>query len=150
MIIKGVVQDDDSIIFYKNDEVFIYMVRKPKWGGRVYGEIYNADDELLLKVKSFLWLGMKITYQNLGLPISNVSFYLYDRFILGKKDKIEFFYFLIYYRLYWNNKFIADVKPVDLLKYNTHLEINFNTKDELKIYYSTILFCTTILYADLY
>ena len=24
------------------------------------------------------------------------------------------------------------------------------SKDELKIYYSTILFCTTILYADLY
>ena len=150
MIIKGVVQDDDSIIFYKNDEVFIYMVRKPKWGGRFIGEIYNAHDELLLKVKSFLWPGTKITYQNLGLFISNVSFYFYDRFILGKKDKIEFFYFLIYYRLYWNNKFIADVKPVDLLKYNTHLEINFNTKDELKIYYSTILFCTTILYVDLY
>jgi len=150
MIIKCIVQDDDSIIFYKNDEVFIYMTRKTKWGGRFIGEIYNANDKLLLKVKSFLWLGIKITYQNLGLFISNVSFYFYDRFILGKKDKIEFFYFLIYYRLYWNNKFIADVKPVDLLKYNTHLEINFNTKDELKIYYSTILFCTTILYADLY
>ena len=150
MKIKCVVQDDDSIIFYKNDEVFIYMTRKAKWGGRVYGEIYDANDKLLLKVKSFLWLGTKITYQNLGLFISNVSFYFYDRFILGKKDKIEFFYFLIYYRLYWNNKFIADVKPVDLLKYNTHLEIDFNTKDELKIYYSTILFCTTILYADLY
>ena len=121
MKIKCVVQDDDSIIFYKNDEVFIYMTRKTKWGGRVYGEIYNADDELLLKVKSFLWLGIKITYQNLGLSISNVSFYLYDRFALGKKDKIEFFYFLIYYRLYWNNVFIADVKPINLLKYNTHL-----------------------------
>ena len=150
MIIKGVVQDNDSIIFYKNDEVFIYMTRKTKWGGRVYGEIYNADDELLLKVKSFLWLGIKITYQNLGLSLSNVSFYLYDRFALGKKDKIEFFYSLIYYRLYWNNAFIADAKPINLLKYNTHLEIDFNTKDELKIYYSTILFCTTILYADLY
>ena len=150
MKIKCVVQDDDSIIFYKNDEVFIYMTRKAKWGGRVYGEIYDANDKLLLKVKSFLWLGTKITYQNLGLFISNVSFYFYDRFILGKKDKIEFFYFLIYYRLYWNNVFIADVKPINLLKYNTHLEINFNTEDELKIYYSTILFCTTILYADLY
>ena len=104
----------------------------------------------MLKVKSFLWLGIKITYQNLGLSISNVSFYLYDRFALGKKDKLEILNFLIYRRLYWNNKFIADVKLVDLLKYNTHLEINFNTKDELKIYYSTILFCTTILYADLY
>ena len=144
MIIKCVVQDDDSIIFYKNDEVFIYMTRKTKWGGRVYGKIYDANDELLLKVKSFLWLGIKITYQNLGLPISNVSFYFYDRFILGKKDKIEFFYFLIYCRLYWNNEFISDVKLTNLLKYN------FNTKDELKIYYSTILFCTTILYADLY
>jgi hypothetical protein len=93
MKIKCVVQDDDSIIFYKNDEVFIYMVRKPKWDGRFIGEIYNAHDELLLKVKSFLWLGTKITYQNLGLFISNVSFYFYDRFILGKKDKIEFFIF---------------------------------------------------------
>ena len=150
MKIKCVVQDDDSIVFYKNDEVFIYMTRKTKWGGRVYGEIYYANDKLLLKVKSFLWLGIKITYQNLGLSISNVSFYLYDRFALGKKDKLEILNFLIYRRLYWNNKFIADVKLVDLLKYNTHLEINFNTKDELKIYYSTILFCTTILYADLY
>ena len=150
MKIKGVVQDDDSIIFYKNDEVFIYMNRKTKWGGRVYGQIYNANDELLLKVKSFLWLGIKITYQNLGLPISNVSFYLYDRFALGKKDKLEILNILIYCRLYWNNACIADVKPINLLKYNTHLEINFNTKDELKIYYSTILFCTTILYADLY
>jgi len=44
MKIKCVVQDDDSIIFYKNDEVFIYMTRKTKWGGRVYGEIYNADE----------------------------------------------------------------------------------------------------------
>ena len=150
MKIKCVVQDDDSIIFYKNDEVFIYMIRKTKWGGSVYGEIYDANDKLLLKVKSFLWLGIKITYQNLGVSISNVRFYLYDRFILGEKDKIEFFHFLIYCRLYWNNKFIADVKLTNLLKYNTHLEINFNTKDELKIYYSTILFCTTILYADLY
>ena len=150
MKIKCIVQDDDSIIFYKNDEVFIYMIRKTKWGGRVYGEIYDANDKLLLKVKSFLWLGMKITYQNLGLPISNVSFYLYDRFALGKKDKLEILNFLIYYRLYWNNKFIADVKPINLLKYNTHLEIDFNIEDELKIYYSTILFCTTTLYADLY
>ena len=150
MKIKCVVQDDDSIIFYKNDEVFIYMIRKTKWGGRVYGEIYDVNDKLLLKVKSFLWLGMKITYQNLGLPISNVSFYLYDRFALGKKDKLEILNFLIYYRLYWNNKFIADVKPINLLKYNTHLEIDFNIEDELKIYYSTILFCTTTLYADLY
>ena len=30
MKIKCVVQDDDSIIFYKNDEVFIYMTRKTK------------------------------------------------------------------------------------------------------------------------
>ena len=150
MIIKCVVQDDDSIIFYKNDEVFIYMTRKTKWGGRVYGEIYDANDKLLLKVKSFLWLGMKITYQNLGLPISNVSFYLYDRFALGKKDKLEILNFLFYYRLYWNKKFIADVKTINLLKYNTHLEIDFNIEDELKIYYSTILFCTTTLYADLY
>ena len=150
MKIKCVVQDDDSIIFYKNDEVFIYMTRKTKWGGRVYGEIYDANDELLLKVKSFLWLGTKITYQNLETLFSKIGFYLYDRFALGKKDKLEILNFLIYYRLYWNNKFIADVKPVDLLTYNTHLEINFNTKDKLKIYYSTILFCTTILYADLY
>ena len=150
MKIKCIVQDDDSIIFYKNDEVFIYMIRKTKWGGRVYGEIYDANDKLLLKVKSFLWLGTKITYQNLGLSVSNVSFYLYDRFALGKKDKLEILNFLIYYRLYLNNVFIADVKLTNLLKYNTHLEINFNTKDDLKIYYSTILFCTTILYADLY
>ena len=79
-----------------------------------------------------------------------MSFYLYDRFALGKKDKLEILNFLIYYRLYWNNKFIADVKPINLLKYNTHLEIDFNIEDELKIYYSTILFCTTTLYADLY
>jgi len=150
MIIKCIVQDDDSIIFYKNNEVFIYMTRKTKWGGRVYGEIYDANDELLLKVKSFLWLGTKITYQNLEIPFSKIGFFFYDRFTLGKKDKLEILNLLIYYRLYWNNKFIADVKPVDLLKYNTHLEINFNTKDELKIYFSTILFCTTILYADLY
>ena len=150
MKIKCVVQDDDSIVFYKNDEVFIYMTRKTKWGGRVYGEIYGANDKLLLKVKSFLWLGIKITYQNLGLSVSNVSFYLYDRFALGKKDKLEILNFLIYYRLYWNNEFIADVKLTNLLKYNTHLKIDFNTEDELKIYYSTILFCTTILYVDLY
>ena len=49
MIIKCVVQDDDSIILYKNDEVFIYMVRKPKWGGRFIGEIYNANDKRLIK-----------------------------------------------------------------------------------------------------
>ena len=116
MKIKGIVRDDDSIIFYKNDEVFIYMTRKTKWGGRVYGQIYNANDELLLKVKSFLWLGIKITYQNLGLPISNISFYLYDRFALGKKDKLEILNFLIYCRLYWNNACIADVKKINLLK----------------------------------
>ena len=87
MKIKCVVQDDDSIIFYKNDEVFIYMTRKTKWGGRVYGEIYDANDKLFLKVKSFLWLGTKITYQNLEIPFSKIGFFSTIDLYLEKKTK---------------------------------------------------------------
>ena len=73
MIIKCVVQDDDSIILYKNDEVFIYMVRKPKWGGRFIGEIYNANDKLLIKLDSNVFRSIKIIYQNLEIHLALIS-----------------------------------------------------------------------------
>lgn len=145
MIVTIIVNDDFSVNLYKNDELFLYMKRKSRWG-KLIGKIYNTKDKLLIKVESFLWLGTKITYQNLDTAFSKIGCYLYDRFTLGKKDKIEFFYFLIYYRIYWNNKFIADTKVIYTLKHNLKLELHFNIDDDEQIYYTCIFFCITCLY----
>lgn len=67
MIITVIVNDDFSVNFYKDENLFLYMKRKSKLG-KLIGEIYNAKNELLLKVESFFWLGTKITYQNLEMP----------------------------------------------------------------------------------
>ena len=145
MKIKCVVQDDDSIIFYKNDEVFIYMVRKPKWGGRFIGEIYNADDELLIKLDSNVFRSIKIIYQNLEIPFYKKSYFFWTAFILNH-DCVRILDFLIYSRIYWNNTFIADTKLINLLNYNINLELHFNINDDEQIYYTCIFFCITCLY----
>ena len=76
MIITVIVNDNFSVNFYKDEELFLYMKRKYKLG-KLTGEIYNAKDEPLLKVESFFWLGTKITYQNL-----EISFYRKAYFFL--------------------------------------------------------------------
>ena len=119
-----------------------YMKRKSKLG-KLIGEIYNTKDELLLRVESFFWLGTKITYQNLEIPFYRKAYFFYERFIMNQKDKIELFFFFAYYRIYWNDKFIADTNVIYTFKYNLKLELHFNTNDEEQIYYSTIFFCVT-------
>ena len=121
------------------------MKRKSKLG-KLTGEIYNAKDEPLLKVESFFWLGTKITYQNLEIPFHRKAYFFYERFIMNQKDKIELFFFFAYYRIYWNNKFIADTNVIYTFKHNLKLELHFNTNDEESIYYSTIFFCAANLF----
>ena len=114
--------------------------------GKLIGEIYNIKAELLLKVESFFWLGTKITYQNLKIPFYRKAYFFYERFIMNQKGKIELFFFLAYYRIYWNNKFIADTNVIYTFKHNLKLELHFNTNDEEQIYYSTIFFCAVNLF----
>ena len=92
MIITVIVNDDFSVSFYKDEELFLYMKRNSKLG-KLIGEIYNTKDELLLKVESFFWLGTKITYQNLEMPFYRKAYFFYEKFILNQKDKIEMFFF---------------------------------------------------------
>ena len=145
MIIKVIVNDDFSVSFYKDENLFLYTKRKSKLG-KLTGEIYNAKDELLLKVESFFWLGTKITYQNLEIPFYRKAYFFYEKFILNQKDKIELFFLFTYYRIYWNNKFIADTNVIYTFKHNLKLELHFNTNDEESIYYSTIFFCAANLF----
>ena len=91
--------DDFSVNFYKDEKLFLYMKRKSKCG-KLIGEIYNASDELLLRVESFFWLGTKITYQNLEKPFYKKAYFFYEKFILNQKDKIELFFLFTYYRIY--------------------------------------------------
>ena len=99
MIITVIVNDDFSVSFYKDENLFLYMKRKSKLG-KLIGEIYNAKDELLLRVESFFWLGTKITYQNLEKPFYKKAYFFYEKFILNQKDKIELFFLFTYYRIY--------------------------------------------------
>ena len=145
MIITIIVNDDFSVNFYKNENLFLYMKRKSKLG-KLIGEIYNAKNELLLKVESFFWLGTKITYQNLEIPFHRKAYFFYERFIMNQKDKIELFFFFAYCRIYWNDKFIADTNVIYTFKHNLKLELHFNTNDEEQIYYSTIFFCAANLF----
>ena len=92
------------------------------------------------------WLGTKITYQNLEMPFYRKAYFFYERFIMNQKDKIELFFFFAYYRIYWNNKFIADTNVIYTFKHNLKLELHFNTNDEEQIYYSTIFFCAANLF----
>ena len=64
---------------------------------------------------------------------------------MNQKDKIELFFLFTYYRIYWNNKFIADTNVIYTFKHNLKLELHFNTNDEEQIYYSTIFFCAANL-----
>ena len=73
-------------------------------------------------------------------------FFFYERFILNQKDKIELFFFFAYYRIYWNDKFIADTNIIYTFKHNLKLELHFNTNDEEQVYYSTIFFCAANLF----
>ena len=114
--------------------------------GKLIGEIYNIKAELLLKVESFFWLGTKITYQNLKIPFYRKTYFFYERFIMNQKGKIELFFFFAYYRIYWNNKFIADTNVIYTFKHNLKLELHFNTNDEEQVYYSTIFFCVANLF----
>ena len=145
MIIKVIVNDDFSVSFYKDENLFLYMKRKSKLG-KLTGEIYNAKDELLLKVESFFWLGTKITYQNLEIPFYRKAYFFYEKFILNQKDKIELFFLFTYYRIYWNNKFIADTNVIYTIKHNLKLGLHFNTNDLEQVYYSTIFFCAANLF----
>ena len=95
MIITVIVNDDFLVNFYKGEELFLYMKRKSKLG-KLTGEIYNAKDELLLKVESFFWLGTKITYQNLEIPFYRKAYFFCEKFILNQKDKIELFFLFTY------------------------------------------------------
>ena len=92
------------------------------------------------------WLGTKITYQNLEIPFYRKAYFFYEKFILNQKDKIELFFLFTYYRIYWNNKFIADTNVIYTFKHNLKLELHFNTNDEEQIYYSTIFFCAVNLF----
>ena len=89
---------------------------------------------------------MKITYQNLEKPFYRKAYFFYEKFILNQKDKIELFFFFAYYRIYWNDKFIADTNVIYTFKHNLKLELHFNTNDEESIYYSTIFFCVANLF----
>ena len=145
MIITIIVNDDFLVNFYKDENLFLYMKIKSKLG-KLTGEIYNAKDELLLRVESFFWLGTKITYQNLEVSFYRKAYFFYEKFILNQKDKIELFFLFTYYRIYWNNKFIADTNVIHTFKHNLKLELHFNTNDEEQIYYSTIFFCAANLF----
>ena len=145
MKIIVIVNDDFSVNFYRDEKLFLYMKRKSKLG-KLTGEIYNTKAELLLRVESFFWLGTKITYQNLEKSFYRKAYFFYERFIMNQKDKIELFFFFAYYRIYWNNKFIADTNVIYTFKHNLKLELHFNTNDEESIYYSTIFFCAVNLF----
>ena len=111
MIITVIVNDDFSVSFYKGEELFLYMKRKSKLG-KLTGEIYNAKDELLLKVEFFFWLGTKITYQNLEKPFYRKAYFFYEGFIMNQKDKIELCFFFFFYLINLNKKIISDTKVI--------------------------------------
>ena len=73
---------------------------------------------------------------------------------MNQKDKIELFFFLAYYRIYWNDKFIAETNVIYTFKHNLKLELHFNTNNEEQVYYSSQfiyeikLFFIFIYYAD--
>ena len=48
---------------------------------------------------------------------------------MNQKDKIELFFFLAYYRIYWNDKFIAETNVIYTFKHNLKLELHFNTNN---------------------
>ena len=85
-------------------------------------------------------------FLHLEIPFYRKAYFFYERFILNQKDKIELFFLFTYYRIYWNNKFIADTNVIYTFKHNLKLELHFNTNDEEQIYYSNIFFCAANLF----
>ena len=133
------------LFFIKTMRFLSIWCENLKWGGRFIGEIYNANDKLLIKLDSNVFRSIKIIYQNLEIPFYKKGYFFWTAFILNH-DCVRILDFLIYSRIYWNNTFIADTKLINLLNYNINLELHFNINDDEQIYYTCIFFCITCLY----
>lgn len=126
------------------------MTRKTSMGN-IYGEIYDMDGNILAKINTSFLGKIQVSFQNIDYPFEKKKNFFYDVFILNNGDKIKIFnFFLPLGRIYWNDKLISKIKYANPFKYNITLELEYKIDNDFQIYYSSFVYCITLLNVNLY
>lgn len=150
--IKIPVDEESSITIYKNDELLYQINRKLYFGYKIRGEFYDKENKLFAVVTKFYFY-IKILFQEVPLKIkvkNNLLFY--SKFIVGKNkiniydNPLYFIYPKFYSKIYWNNRFIANVGLQKVGFENITLKIDFKTNnDREEVHYSTLVYAMTCI-----
>lgn len=152
--IKIPLDEEESITIHKNEELLYQINRKRKYylGFKITGEFFDKEKKIAVVTNSFQLV--KILFQDLENKIQVMSsrWLFYSKFKVGNNEvkivdnPLYFIYPKFYSKIYWDNRFIANVSLQKVGFESITLKIDFKANNDREVvYYPTLIYAMTCI-----